>query len=40
MNPVLAQAIATLLGALSTAILMAAAYYFGPNRTTNRKGTK
>lgn len=33
MDPVLAQALATLLGAIATAILMAAGYYFGPQRT-------
>ena len=39
MDPVLTQAIATLLGAIATAILMAAGYYFGPQRskTGNKK---
>ena len=43
MDPVLAQALATLIGALATAVLMAASFYFGPQqrgkRAQRRNGT-
>lgn len=32
MDPAIAQALATLIGALTTAILMASAYYWGPRQ--------
>ena len=34
-DPVITQAIASLIGALTTAILLAAGYYWGPNRREN-----
>ena len=37
MDPVLAQALATLAGAIATAILMAASYYWGPGQRRNRR---
>lgn len=36
MNPVLAQSIATLIGAIATAVLMAASYYWGPSKREER----
>lgn len=32
MNDALTQSLATLIGAIATAVLMAAAYYWGPRR--------
>lgn len=40
MEPVLAQSIATLIGALATAVLMAASYYWGPARREDRRQRK
>lgn len=37
MEPVLAQALATLAGAIATAILMAASYYWGPGQRGKRR---
>lgn len=37
MDPVLAQALATLIGAVATAILMAASYYWGPRQRSIRQ---
>ena len=37
MDPVLSQALATLVGALATAVLMAASYYWGPGRRRDRQ---
>jgi hypothetical protein len=37
MEPVLAQALATLAGAVATAILMAASYYWGPSQRGKRR---
>ena len=37
MDPVLAQAVATLISAFATAILLAAAFYWGPNRRQGRR---
>lgn len=36
MDPVIAQALASLIGAITTAILMAAAYYWGPKGRARR----
>ena len=38
MDDALTQAIATLMGAITTAILMAATYYWGPRRGGNGSG--
>lgn len=38
MDTAVSQALATLITAISTAILMAAAYYWGPNRRAKRNG--
>jgi hypothetical protein len=35
-DPVLSQALATLCGAIATAILMAASYYWGPRKRDER----
>lgn len=40
MDPAIAQALAALLSAISTAILMAAAYYWGPNARRKRRNDK
>lgn len=32
MDPIIAQALASLIGAFTTAVLLAAGYYWGPNR--------
>lgn len=32
MDPLISQALATFIGALTTAVLLASAYYWGPNR--------
>lgn len=38
MDPILAQALASLIGAITTSILLAAGYYWGPNkREVNRR---
>lgn len=37
MEPVLAQALSTLIGAITTAILMASAYYWGPRQRQVRE---
>jgi hypothetical protein len=37
MEPVLAQALSTLIGAITTAILMASAYYWGPRQRHERE---
>ena len=37
MEPVLSQALATLAGAIATAILMAASYYWGPSQRGKRR---
>lgn len=37
MDPVLSQAFATLIGALATAILLAASYYWGPSQRRDRR---
>lgn len=36
MDPVLSQALASLIGAFTTAVLLAAAYYWGPTRRESR----
>lgn len=38
MDAVVSQALATLISAIATAILMAAAYYWGPNQRAKRNG--
>ena len=37
MDPVLSQALATLVGAMATAVLMAASYYWGPRQREGRR---
>lgn len=37
MDPALSQALASLIGALTTAILLAASYYWGPRQRGNRE---
>ncbi len=37
MEPILAQALSTLLGAISTAVLLASAYYWGPSARQGRR---
>lgn len=36
MDPVLSQALASLIGAFTTAVLLAAAYYWGPSRRESK----
>lgn len=40
MDAQLSQALATLISAIATAILMAAAYYWGPNQRARRRNGK
>ncbi|HPE27629.1 MAG TPA: hypothetical protein PLM10_02065 [Saccharofermentans sp.] len=40
MDPAIAQALATLIGALTTAILMASAYYWGPRQRDIRSDAR
>lgn len=37
MDPVLSQALASLIGAFTTAVLLAAAYYWGPTRRETKE---
>ena len=37
MDPLISAALASLIGAITTSILMASAYYWGPNRRENKK---
>ena len=37
MDPVISQALASLIGAFTSAVLLAAAYYWGPNRRDARE---
>lgn len=37
MDPVLAQALATLISAMATAVLLAASYYWGPRQRDKRR---
>ncbi len=40
MEPAIAQALATLIGALTTAVLMASAYYWGPRQRDRREDAR
>lgn len=40
MDPAIAQALATLIGALTTAVLMASAYYWGPRQRDRREDAR
>lgn len=38
MDPVISQSLAALISAIATAVLMAAAYYWGPNQRNKHNG--
>lgn len=40
MDPVISQAVATLIGAVATAILLAASFYWGPRSSRSRKRSR